>query len=198
MAEKINPEAKLVFGAIQSRRTLPYTKMSDEPIAQEHLDLVLDAANWAPSHKHTEPWRFVIFRGEGRTQLSNLLSRTYKATAGDQFLPRKYRKAQQRPLQVPLILAILMRPSQRPLMPEFEELLAVGCAMQNLHLVAHSLGIGCSWSTPKYLEHPNIRSFFNLGERDRCLGFYYMGYAKDDWPKSQRKPISDKIIYLED
>jgi nitroreductase len=79
-------------------------------------------------------------------------------------------------------------------MPEFEEILAVGCAVQNLHLAAQSLGIGCSWSTPAYIDHPNMRKFFELEGPDRCFGFLYMGYAQADaWPSSKRGPVHEKV-----
>lgn len=197
MTLSFGPQAQAVLDAIRHRRTVPWTRVKTDPIKKEHLDAILEAANWAPSHKHTEPWRFVFFEGAGRQQIADLLSSTYKATCGeDDFKPKKYEKAQTRPMTVPLVMAILMRPSTAPVMPEYEELLAMGCAMQNFHLAAHALEIGCSWSTPGYVDHPNIRNFFKLEPQDRCLGFYYMGYMDGEAPTSKRCPVSDKITFI--
>lgn len=189
--------AVAVLDNIRHRRTVPYTRVKPDPILPEHLDAVLEAANWAPSHKHTEPWRFVFYSGEGRRKIADLLAELYRETTPPAaFKPMKYQKALERPLAVPLVMAVLMRPGTDPVMPEFEELLAMGCAMQNFHLAAHALGIGCSWSTPGYLDHPRLRTFFQLGPYDRCLGFFYMGYMDGPPPESKRGPVSAKVTHV--
>jgi len=168
-----------------------------DPIDEAHLALLFEAANWAPSHKHTEPWRFVVFKGAGRQRLADLLAETYRETIGAAFNQKKYEKTLSRPLLVPVVLAILMRPARAPVCPEFEETLAVGCAVQNLHLTACALGIGCSWSTPEYVDHANIRRFFALEDRDRCFGFYYLGYLDGEWPTSVRGDVAAKITLID-
>ena len=195
--KKIDDSARAVLDNIRQRRTLPFTRMKPDPIAEEDLALILEAANWAPTHKFTEPWRFFLFEKAGRAVLGQLLGRTYTQTAGALFNQNKFDKTVQRPELVPLTVAVIMRPSSKVILPEFEELLAVGCAAQNLLLAAHSLKIGCSWSTPNYLDHPNIKEFFGLDERDRCLGFIYMGYPQGEWPTSKRCPIEDKVTKIQ-
>lgn len=97
---EIDSQAEAVLANIRNRRTLAYTKMKPDPILEEHMHLILESANWAPSHKHNEPWRFHIFEGEGRNQISQLLAKTYKTTAGEKFMARKYQKALMRPLRL--------------------------------------------------------------------------------------------------
>ena len=187
-----------LLAAIAARRTVAYNKLKTDPVSDEHLNQILEAANQAPTHKYTEPWRFAIFRGAGRRQLADLLSRTYKQTAAEKFLPKKYAKAQTRPLAVPCILAVMMCRGQAPKLPEYEEVLAVGCAVQNLMLAAHALGLGCGWSTPAYVDHANIRAFFELGPNDRCFGFLYLGYRAQECPPTPRRPLADKLRFIED
>merc|ERR1719221_1603579 len=33
-------------------------------VTDDEVRLLLEAANWAPTHKRTEPWRFVVFKGQ--------------------------------------------------------------------------------------------------------------------------------------
>jgi len=190
----MDTDAEIVIENIRNRRTFPYQKMKTDAIRPEHLAFILEAANWAPSHRHSEPWSFFVFQGEGRTQLSTLLCETYRATAGPNFKERKYQKAIDRPAHVPLSIAVVMRWQDKN--PEFQELMAVGGAIQNLHLAAQSLGIGCALSTPAYLDHANIRDYFKLNEGDRCLGFLYLGYPSEGWPQSKRGPVADKVTYI--
>ena len=197
MANPITDHARRILDHIHQRRTLPYTMMRPDPIDEDRLQLLFEAANWAPTHRFTEPWRFQVFRGEGRARVAKVLSETYRETSGEKFFEKKYIKAQTRPLSVPVVMAIVMEPSEKCNLPEFEEILAVGCAMQNFHLAAHALGIGCSWSTPAYIDHPNIRAFLGLEGRSRCLGFYYLGYPQEGWPSSKRGPVSEKIKFID-
>ena len=37
-------------------------------ITQEQIELMLEAARWAPTHKRTEPWHFVHLSGKSKTQ----------------------------------------------------------------------------------------------------------------------------------
>ncbi len=194
MEDTMGSAAEIIFENIKNRRTLPYQRMKVDAIQAGHLATILEAANWAPSHRHTEPWSFFVFQGEGRSQLSHLLCETYRATAGPNFKEKKYQKAIDRPSHTPLVIAVVMKWMGKN--PEFQELMAVGGALQNLHLAAQSLGIGCALSTPAYLDHANIRDYFKLNTGDRCLGFLYLGYPAEDWPQSKRGPVADKITYI--
>ena len=47
-------------------------------IDDEHIKLILEAANWAPTHKKTEPWRFRVLNGQTKNDLGDFLARKYK------------------------------------------------------------------------------------------------------------------------
>ena len=51
-----------VLEAIHTRRTI--AKFQPEPIPAETLTEILAAGIWAPNHRLTEPWRFVILGPE--------------------------------------------------------------------------------------------------------------------------------------
>jgi nitroreductase len=53
---------------IQDRRSIrQYTK---DPVSEEHLEMILEAARQAPSGENAQPWRFIIVRDEStRKQL---------------------------------------------------------------------------------------------------------------------------------
>jgi nitroreductase len=47
---------------IQDRRSIrQYTK---DPVSEEHLEMILEAARQAPSGENAQPWRFIIVRDE--------------------------------------------------------------------------------------------------------------------------------------
>jgi nitroreductase len=45
---------------IQDRRSI--RRYTDEPVSEEHLDMILEAARQAPSGENAQPWRFVVVR----------------------------------------------------------------------------------------------------------------------------------------
>ena len=75
--------------------------------------------------------------------------------------------------------------------PAEEEVMAVACAVQNLHLSAAAEGLGGFWSTAPVYDIPEVRSFFGFaGEDDRYLGIFYIGYPKNEWPERKRLLLS--------
>ena len=62
------------LSAIRERRTVDLPLLSPDPIDDQTLDTLLEAANWAPNHGRTEPWRFAVFTGEGRLKLADALA----------------------------------------------------------------------------------------------------------------------------
>jgi nitroreductase len=43
---------------IQDRRSI--RQYTDEPVSEEHLDMILEAARQAPSGENAQPWRFIV------------------------------------------------------------------------------------------------------------------------------------------
>ena len=70
-----------------------------------------------------------------------------------------------------------------------EEVEAVACAIQNMHLTATAYGIGGFWSTPKIIYSSEMNEFLKIAPSDKCLGIFYLGYPANEWPRGQRKPI---------
>lgn len=48
---------------IRTRRSIFPPSYIQKEIPQEILENILENANYAPTHKRTEPWRFIVFRG---------------------------------------------------------------------------------------------------------------------------------------
>jgi len=65
----------------------------------------------------------------------------------------------------------------------------VACAVQNMYLTATACGLGAYWSTGGMTYSPEMKLFLGLGENDKCIGFFYVGYPAIEWPKSQRRPV---------
>jgi len=175
---------------IRSRRTIYPEQYSDRKVHHEQIEVILNNALWAPTHGNTQPWRFKVFMEDGRTKLSDFLGKTYlEITPVEQQNDAKLAKLIRRPLAASVIIAICMERQHEEKILEIEEIEAVACAVQNMHLSCTAYGLGGFWSTPKLIYHEKMNKFLGIGEKDKCLGLFYIGYPSVEWPKAHRKPI---------
>lgn len=184
---------------IRERRSIYPNMYSEEPVSDEVISTMLENANWAPTHRLTEPWRFVVFKGEGLKRLAKFQSELYKelSTAAGKFDETKFEKLAKKPLMASHIIAIGMHRDPKASIPEVEETGAVAAAVQNMYLTATAHGVGCYWGSGGITYKKEANEFFGLGAEDRLLGFMYVGNLKSDkWPQGRRKPIEDKVTWV--
>ena len=185
-------------GMIRRRRSIKPEAMSDEPVETWILGNILENANWAPTHGMTEPWRFKVYQGAGREKLADLLQQVYREiTPAGQFRQDKFDGLREKVLRSPVVLVIWMKRNER--VPEIEEIAAVACAVQNIHLTASAAGMAGYWSSPTFIYTEAMQKALELRGKDRCLGLFYLGWPKDGatWPVGQRQPIQQKLQWFE-
>lgn len=179
---------------IRNRRTVKPKLLSDRPIDEAIIREMLENANWAPSHGMTEPWRFTVFTGDARAKLAALMAEAYQAvTPPEKFKPNKLESMATNPLRAPVLITIGMKRQEGGKISEVDEIQAVACAVQNMHLTATAHGLGAFWSSNAAVCSDQVREFVGLGENDRMLGLFYVGYPAGDWPTGERTPIDDKL-----
>ncbi|MGI9242205.1 MAG: nitroreductase family protein [Verrucomicrobiales bacterium] len=182
---------------IRGRRTWKPENMDQQrEVPQALLDAMFVNANWAPTHGLTEPWRFKLYRGEARQILAERLQQLYSDhTPPGEFRPDKHTKLGSTPLQAPVVILICMHRQDSGKIPEIEELAAVACAVQNMHLTASAAGLGAKWSSPPICYHPAINAALGLADDDRCLGLFYVGWPAEGAavPVSPRRPAEEKV-----
>ncbi len=182
---------------IKKRRSIFPATYTDDQIPDKLIHQVLENANWAPNHRHTEPWRFKVFRSKALDRLSEFMGEAYKITVpAEKFSEKKYLKTKKKPLQSSCVIAICMQRDPKESLPEWEELAAVSCAVQNMWLTCTANKIGCYWSSPKYINIAN--DFLKLAEGERCLGFFFMGYHNLLEIEGKRTDIGEKVIWMEE
>jgi len=182
---------------IHHRRSIFPNLYTGEAVSDDIILQMLENANMAPTHKLTAPWRFIIFKGEGLVKLGYFQAELYKKItlrAGD-YNEEKYLNLLNKPKMASHVISIGMKRDEKERLPEIEEIEAVACAVQNMYLTAAAYGIGCYWGSGGVTYMEEARHFFGLGDKDKLLGFFYIGIPKK-WPKGKRKPIQDKIKWV--
>jgi len=184
---------KDISALIRKRRSIFPKTYIDKPIPKEIIEQVLENANWAPTHKFTEPWRFKVFTGASLESLGSTLADIYKAhTPEEKFKERKFEKIPTKTNKSGCVIAICMQRDAEERIPEWEEIASVAMAVQNFWLACSANGIGCYWSSPKSIV--DDKDFLKLEKDQRCLGLLYIGVPKEAMRLvGERKEIAEKV-----
>jgi len=185
----------MIFDLLKKRRSIFPAQYNSETISKATLEKILEAANLAPTHKKTAPWRFKVLQGEAKAKLGMFLSLKYMENDAK---PKEFKvkKLIENPKRAAAIIAICMQRDPNESIPEWEEIAAVAMAVQNMWLCCTALEIGCYWSSPSLIQH--MDDFFVMNEGERCLGFFYMGNYDADIviPEVTHAPIASKTDWL--
>ena len=167
---------------IQGRRSSFPAQYSGDKIPERVVLHLLENANWAPTHYHTEPWRFKVFADGGLNRLMDALAAIYKErTPEEAFSQAKFEKYTDRKSKGSHAIVIVMKKSLRPDLPEVEEVCATACAVQNMWLtLANYPQYGGYWSTGHLVYTDEFREFLHLEEDEMCLGIFYLGSLRED------------------
>ena len=179
---------------IKERRTHYASDFTDQSISRENIEIIVENALWAPTHKLTQPWRFAVLEGTHKEDIGLYMANYYRTLFSvEDFSEQRFEETKEYAKNASM-LAILCKPSTR--LPDWEEIAAVSCAVQNIWLSCTAMNIGGYWDTGsatiKYVENS-----IELKEGERCLGIFFMGYLKDNLIEvnRKRKPLSKKLSW---
>lgn len=190
---KISPAEATAL--IRQRRAVFPKMYNDQPLTESFLQEVLENANWAPTHRRTEPWRFKVFRGEGLHRLGEFMAVRYRdLTPTELFSELKYQKTYESPVRAGAVIAVCMQRDPEGRIPEWEEIAAVACAVQNMWLTCAAHGVGAYWSTPSSILTAD--EWLGLGAGERCLGLFYMGNYDPVALPAKRTPVEEKTVWI--
>lgn len=177
-----------ILDIIKKRRSIDPDDYTGEIVPTFIIDEMLEAANWAPTHGFTEPWRFIVYNKEHLQDFGNIHANLYKSeTATAQFLEKKYEKIKNRAQQCSHVIVCINKRGDKSNIPEIEETAATSAAIENMLLIATAHNVGTFWSTGGMCYHPKMREALGYGEQDMVLGFIYVGkYDLAKHPEGKR------------
>ena len=185
-------DTDMVSRLIRKRRTIKPSAYDDRPVPKAVIEKIIENAHWAPTHGQTFPWRFFICCGDARNELANTLCDIYRMiTTKDSFKEKKYTGIRQNVLASPVTISIAMKRDETEKIQEIDEVMAVGCAVQNMHLTATAYGLGGFWSTHSAATSKRYCDHLGLSPSDKALGLFFIGYPRKLWPVGKRGPITE-------
>ncbi|MBZ4043695.1 nitroreductase family protein [Flavobacterium hibisci] len=200
-ASDYSDKSKKISENIRKRRSIFGDQFVKGELPDDLLDEILINAMWAPNHKMTEPWRFIVLRGKYLEEYGEYMANYYKDSYAKELSPdalvKKLNYLRNYPLNAVCIIGIILVRNTKINLPEWEEIAAVSSAVQNMALTCTANKIGSYWSTKNVAI--DYVSEFGLGENEKSLGLLYLGYYDDKLKisKKKRTPLSKKVIYLQ-
>jgi nitroreductase len=164
-----------VFEAIAARYSVRGYK--PDPVSDEELQQVLEAARQAPTAANRQPFRIVVIHTKGREEE---LSRVY----GRPWL-----------LQAPLVIAFIAVPGEawrRMDDKPYDEVDAT-IAMDHMVLAATALGLGTCWIAA--FDPVAVREVLGLPDEVEPIALTPLGYPDRDRAATDRRPLEELVKY---
>jgi nitroreductase len=188
----IKKNSKLLEG-IQSR--VSHAILTEPAPTEAQLAECYQAAFRAPDHAYLRPWRFIEVRDEQRETLGQEMARALMEEdpcASEAAIG----KALKSPLRAPLVIIAYARIHESPKVPDWEQVVATGCAVQNLITAAYAQGIGAVWRTGPLASSKYLAKSLGLLNTDKIVGFLYLGTPVNSDKVIQELKIDDFVSEL--
>ncbi len=164
-----------VFEAISSRYSVRGYKA--DPVSDEALQQVLEAARQAPTAANKQPFRIVVVHTKGREQeMKRFYGRPWFA-------------------QAPLVLVVVVVPGEAWRRGDgklYDEVDAT-IALDHLVLAATALGLGTCWVAD--FDTAAVREVLALPDDVTPIALTPLGYPDKDRTKTGRRPLDELVKY---
>ncbi|PKN31767.1 MAG: hypothetical protein CVU63_22215 [Deltaproteobacteria bacterium HGW-Deltaproteobacteria-20] len=181
-----------VLDAIKGRRTI--RKFKADPIPQEVLDEIFEAAMWAPSHGNAQPWEFIVVGPSARARLLSMVQAKVDEMLAQPGVPEPKRQGL---LSLradfggaPYMVAVLSRAPTEP-MEAVENPESASAAAQNMCLAAWARGVGSVWLSVG--AAPPSRGILQVPEGAQVIALLAFGYPDVIPPPPPRDNFKARI-----
>lgn len=156
------------------RRRRSIRKYKPDPVPQEKLEYVLEAARWAPSWGNRQCWRFTVVTDEDKRKA--IATREWAAEA-------------------PAIIVGCAIPSLSG--SKFDQqyyMLDMGIAMEHLILAAAEQGLGTCWISGQFDEE-TVKQALKIPHDMRVVALTPLGYPAETPSPKDRKGLDEIVKY---
>lgn len=194
--------------AIRKRRMIrAYT---DQPVPQQMVRDVLEAAIRAPSPHNRQPWRFAVLSGPARARLAQAMGAQLRAdllrdgvepAKAEQDVARSYQRitSASHCILACLTLRDMDRypDAQRNQAEHWMAGQAVAAAIQNLLLRATELGLGACWMCAPLFCPETVSATLGLPADWQPQALLTLGYPADAGRVRDRRAVDEVTIWLD-
>jgi nitroreductase len=170
----LNRAAPQCLDLLLSRRSGSAKAMTGPGPSPDQLRQILSCGMRVPDHGKLTPWRFIVFEGDGRAKMGELLARVVAETEPDAS-PERQALERNRFLRAPVVIGAISRVREAIPIPEWEQMMSAGAACMSMVIAAHAMGFVANWITEWCAYHPLVRERLGLKPGERIAGFVYIG-----------------------
>lgn len=173
--------------AIRERRDMRH--FLPEPLPEGLLERLIEAAHLAPSVGYMQPWRFIRITDSAlRERIHRLVEAERLATAAvlpsrnEEFLKLKIEGLR----ECAEVLVVALMPQRerhlvgRRTLPEMD-IASVGCAIQNMWLLARAEGVGLGWVS--FFDPAALAALLGMPQGARPLAILCIGRVPAFYPR---------------
>ncbi len=175
-----------------TRRSVSANQMRGPGPSTEQLERILTAATRVPDHKKLSPWRFILFEGEARERIGQVLAQVCAREEKEPPSAMRLELEAKRFMRAPVVVGVVSRVTHNPAAPEWEQILSAGALCQTLTLAANAMGFATNWITEWCAYSPGVQAALGLARNERIAGFIYIG-SGDTPPDRDRPKLADLI-----
>lgn len=139
------------------------------------LEQAFQAALTAPDHHRLKPTHFIVVQGEQREVFGQLMMDAVR-DMGEQE-EAQIERVKHHPMRAPLLVLAVTRFQAHPKVPDFEQTLSSGAAIQNFLLSLQAQGFSTMWRSGAVVESKLLKRKLGLQEHDLISGIIYVGTA---------------------
>lgn len=197
ISEDVLPDpAKNLLLQMTARRNVAPKRLIAPGPTEEQLNLIFRAAANAPDHERIQPWRFIVIPANKRDKLGKAFVQALQVRdprASQEQIDNAYDKAFRAPC---LMMAVVSSLPNEPHVPFNERLISLGCAIQNMLLMAETLAIGSGITSGQAMNSQSIRDLFFFTEHEVGVCFLNFGTVSARKPARPRAPPSTFVTTL--
>lgn len=209
-----------ILDVLTSRKSI--RRYKPDPVPEEMIDKILEAARWAPTGENYQPWRFIVIRDP---ETKNKIGDLARLGSGSRMttwyclgeMQERFMKIED-PVKraevlrfmysgevsefakhAPLVIAVIGTLMEGSVDVPYD----LSAAIENILLEAHSLGLGACWVHGPVASTRDAKKFKEILDIPTGMGEYkVIAYIAIGWPKEQRKhprpklPLED-LVYWE-
>ncbi|MCZ6622670.1 MAG: nitroreductase family protein [Deltaproteobacteria bacterium] len=192
-------ESKQLLEIIRKRRSVRVYQTGK--VTDEQLEIIFEAARWAPSGANTQPWEFVVTRDRNKMKRMREIfySEWKRRKREDPVTYKGLTKYYVGDASVVVLVCGDPRTMQVYLTtrePGDREKLfqaSIANAVEHMMLVAASMNLGTVWVSVREDVEPELRELFNVPQPLRLLWVVPIGKGRF-WPKAKpRRKVSDFV-----
>jgi len=192
---------------IHERRSI--RTFTHQDVSREQIDILLEAANQAPSAHNQQSWRFIVLRGERKQGLAHLVSES--AHRFPKPVQALLRMSARSIASAPVVIAVAnsgdlighgpqMFKTDHDFVHDFfrtMEIQSSAAAAQNLLLAATSMGLATVWLGIMFLMKDEVLAY--LGEPGgEFMAVIPVGYATASHHNAPKKqPTEKKTVFFD-